>query len=260
MRLTKVAVVLLLSAATALCANTPDVETIVQKSVQANKRDFEAAPEFSHKERDKTASGSKTYQVLMIDGSPYQRLIEVNGEPISKADAEAEAQKEQQERNRRAHETAQQRQARIAKYQKGRNRDNAMMSQLTKAFTFTYIGQKKVDGFDVIALKATPKPGYQPANMQTQVLPGMEGELWIDSKTFQWVRVMAHVIHPVSIDGFLAQVEPGTQFELEKKPVSEDIWLPSYFCMKANAKVFYLFNHNSSEEDHFWDYQPLAKR
>jgi len=35
------------------------------------------------------------------------------------------------------------------------------------------------------------------------------------------------VIRPVVIEGFLARVEPGTRFELEKMPVAGDIWLPS---------------------------------
>lgn len=53
------------------------------------------------------------------------------------------------------------------------------------------------------------------------MLRGMEGELWIDEATFQWVKVQARVIRPVSIEGFLARVEPGTRFELEKMPVAD---------------------------------------
>ena len=47
----------------------------------------------------------------------------------------------------------------------------------------------------------------------------MEGTLWIDRDTFQWVKVEAQVTRPVKIVGFLAEVEPGTHFELEKKPI-----------------------------------------
>jgi len=37
-------------------------------------------------------------------------------------------------------------------------------------------------------LKATPRPGYEPPNNEAKVLTGMEGKLWIDEKTFQWVK------------------------------------------------------------------------
>jgi len=66
----------------------------------------------------------------------------------------------------------------------------------------------------------------------------MEGELWIDKKTFQWIKVEATVIHPVSIAGFLAEVEPGTHFELEKMALEENLWLPKHFAMKSRAKIF----------------------
>lgn len=237
----------------------PDVQTIIQKSVVAIQRDFQLAPEYNHKERDRTSAGSKTYQVTMIEGTPYQRLMAVNGKPLSPEQNEQERKKQEQVAAQRRSESSQQRQARIAKYEKNRRRDHAMMEQLTRAFDFKLIGQGKVRGFTVYILKATPKPGYQPPNMETQVLPGMQGELWIDTKTYQWVKVTARVIHPVSIEGFLAQVEPGTQFELEKSPVDDNVWLVSHFSVKSQAKVLYLFNHDSSEDDTYFDYQHVAE-
>jgi hypothetical protein len=236
----------------------PDAQDIIQKSVVANQHDFQSAPDYNHKERDRTSNGSKTYQVTMIEGSPYQRLIAVNGKPLSPGQNEQEQKKQEQAIAQRRSESSQQRQERIAKYQKDRKRDHAMMEQLTRAFDFKLIGQSQVRGFTVYVLKATPKPGYQPPNIETQVLPGMQGELWIDTKTYQWVKVTARVIHPVSIEGFLAQVEPGTQFELEKSPVDDNVWLASHFSMKSQAKVLYLFNHNSSEDDTYFDYERAA--
>lgn len=239
----------------ALGAAQPDARTIIETSVKANDRDFAAATAYDHKERDQTSGGSKTFEVFMLDGSPYRRLIEVNGEPLSANQAQAEKSKEAQERRKRSTESASQRQARIAKFETNRRHNQAMMAQLAEAFTFTLQGECKLGSYDVYDLKAAPKPGYRPPSMETQVLTGMQGELWIDTKSFQWVRVKAQVIHPVSIAGFLAQVEPGTEFELEKAPVASDVWLASHFSMKADAKVMFLFDHNSQEDDTFWDYR-----
>jgi hypothetical protein len=93
--------------------------------------------------------------------------------------------------------------------------------------------------------------------MDSQVLRGMHGEMWIDQQTYQWVRVRASVIHPVSIEGFLAQVEPGTEFDVEMSPVSGDIWQFTHYSMKAHAKVLFMFSHNSQEDDTYFDYQPV---
>jgi hypothetical protein len=229
-------------------------QTIIQRSVEANNRDWKEAPEFDFCERDQEKGTDKTYSVTMVDGSPYERLIAVNGKPL-----EPSQQAEEQEKLRRAsaerqHESPSKRSARIAKYEAERRRNQTMTSQLTAAFDFTLVGEQELKGRKVYVLKATPRPGYHAVNRDSEVLTGMEGQLWIDHDTYQWVRVEAHVIHPVRISGFLAEVEPGTRFELEKTPVSDDVWLTSHFSMKADAKVLMLVSHHSQEEDTFFDY------
>jgi hypothetical protein len=182
----------------------------------------------------------------------------VNGKPLSKAQEAEELRKQQQTTAERRAESPEQRRKRIEKFEKERTRDNLMMEQLTKAFNFTLTGQHKLRGFTVWMLKATPRPGYQPPNMETQVLPGMQGQLWIDQKSYNWVKVTAEVIRPVSIEGFLAQVQPGTRFEMDKSPVGNGIWQISHFSMKSSAKILYMFNHSSQEDDTYFDYQPIA--
>jgi hypothetical protein len=232
-----------------------DVSKIISNSVAANQRDYNAAPDFDHKERDRTASGTKTYQITMIDGSPYQRLIAINGKPLSSSEEAYEHKKQAQAENGRHSQSEPDRKRRIASYEADRRRDNQMMNQLTVAFDFTLLGEHKLRGFSVWMLKATPKAGYHPPNMETQVLPGMLGELWIDKETYQWVKVTARVIHPVSIEGFLAQVEPGTQFELENEPVGSGVWQPSHFAMRSQAKVLFLINRSSQADETYYDYE-----
>ena len=232
-----------------------DVGEIIQRSVAANEGDFRAEPEFAHKVLENGPQGSKTYQVKMIEGSPYRRLVAVNGEPLSKEAEQAEEKKQQQAVEKRHSESLAERQKRIANYQKSRNRDHAMLGQLTKAFTFTLMGEEKLGPFDVYHLRADPKPDYHPPNMETEVLTGMKGQLWIDKASYQWVKVTAEVVHPVSIAGFLAQVEPGTEFELEKMPVENGVWLPKHFAMKSRAKVLMMVNRSSHEDQTFSDYR-----
>jgi hypothetical protein len=235
----------------------PDMATIIQKSVQANDWDFKAAPRFNYKQRERTKGRVKTTQVTMIDGSPYERLIEVSGKQLDSKAAAAEEQKQQAEFQRRKDQDGAERKKRIEKYERDRTRDHVMMAQLSAAFSFTLLGERKVRGFKVWALKAMPKPGYKPPNMQAQVLPGMQGEMWIDQKTFEWVKVMAKVTRPVSIEGFLAQVQPGTEFEVEKSPVAHGVWQITHFSSIANAKVLHMISHNEQDDVTFFDFQPV---
>jgi hypothetical protein len=242
-----------------LVAQQPSVQQIIENSVAANQADFKAAVNFNWVETDKTGRSSKTSVVTMIEGTPYYRLIAVNGRPLSSSQEAQEEKKQQQVIAQRRAETPEQRRQRIEKFEKERRRDNAMMEQLTKAFDFTMIGQHRVHRFNVYVLKATPRPGYKPPSMELQVLTGMQGELWIDQKSFHWVKVTAQVIHPVSIEGFLAEVEPGTRFELENLPVGDgSTWQASHFAMRSNAKIFHLFTRESSEDDTYTDYKPVS--
>jgi len=60
-----------------------NVETIIQKSVEANNRDWDADPEFDYTERDEEKDGIKTHEVTMLYGSPCRRVVAVNGHPVS---------------------------------------------------------------------------------------------------------------------------------------------------------------------------------
>jgi len=235
-----------------------DVAGIIRQSTEANDRDWAAAPNFDNSERDRTKDGGKTYAVKMLDGSPYQRLIEVNGHELTAAKQQEEQKKYQDAVAKRQHESPDKRSERIAKYQAERKRDHTMLEQMTTAFDFRLVGKHMLSGHKVYVLKATPRKGYKPPDRDSQVLTGMEGTLWIDQKTFQWVKVEAHVTHRVRIEGFMAEVEPGTSFELEKRPVTRDIWLASHYSMKSDAKVMLLIPHKDAEEDTFFNYHEAA--
>jgi len=82
----------------------------------------------------------------------------------------------------------------------------------------------------------------------------MRGTLWIDKDSFQWVKVAADVVHPVFIAGFLARVEPGTRFEVEKAPVADGVWLPTHFAMKSRANILFVLTHRENEDETYFDY------
>lgn len=253
--------VLILCSLVPLSGSSPelDANAIIQRSANAIQVDWNAAPQYNHVERDVEDRGTKTYQVLMILGSPYQRLLAVNGSPLSAEDQKKEQRKLEEATAQREAESSEQREKRVADYRTERLRDHTMMEELTKAFVFKLSGSAIMHSHRVYVLSATPRPGYRPSAKETEVLTGMRGKLWIDQATFQWVKVRAEVIHPVSIDGFLATVEPGTQFELDKAPVSGRIWLPSHFSMRSRAKILSLIGHRGHADETYFDYRRAAQ-
>jgi len=246
------------SAGVAAAPKTPDAATIIQRSVDAMHRDWQESEHYIHLERDVEAHGSKTFQILMIEGSPYQKLTAVNGKPLSPGEAKREEQKLRDEVKSRCGESPSAKQKRIAEYQKEQKRDHEMIGELTKAFTFKVAGQQRVNGRQTWLLNAIPKPGYQPPSLETKALTGMAGKLWIDSATFEWVRVEAHVVQPVSIEGFLARVEPGTVFELVRAPVTNALWAPSHFSERSKARIMGFIGHSTHDDETYSHYRPAS--
>jgi hypothetical protein len=242
----------------------PNPEEIVRRSVDAIKEDWAEAPKYSYIERDveskkSSAAMSKTYRVLMIDGSPYNMVTAMNDEPLSPEEKRAEQRKLQREIEKRQSESDRERRRRIAKYQKERDHDHEMLQLMVKAFEFHLAGQAQVDGHQCWILDAVPKAGFEAENHEGHVLKGMKGKLWVDEATNQWVKVHAEVVKPVNFYGFLAKVGPGTEFELEQEPVANGVWMPKVFHVQVRASALGFFSENSNENDTYRDYQPMPQ-
>lgn len=234
------------------------VRAIIQRSVEANNRDWQAAPEYSYCERDRTPGGTRAYSVTMILGSPYRRLVAVNGKPLPRGQQAAEQSKLDETIARRRSESPGERARRIAQYRNDRQRDHELIGQLAVAFDFRLLGLRKLGPREVYLLQASPRPGYKPPNCDSTVLAGMQGKLWVDANTFQWVKVEAEVVHPVWIEGFVARVEPGTRFALEYTPLTSGVWLPSRYVMRSRAKVLLLFSRRDQADESYFGYQKAA--
>jgi hypothetical protein len=131
-----------------------------------------------------------------------------------------------------------------------------MILEMIAAFDYKLVAETKMDGRDVYQLAATPKAGYVPPDRDAKVLTGMKGTLWVDKETYQWVKLEADVIRPVSFYGFLAKVGAGTRFELEQEPVAAGLWMPKRFSTRVFALALGFINQNSTDDETYRDYLP----
>ncbi len=243
---------------------TSAVSAIIQHSVEANTQDWMLQTNFSHLERivknkidaneHIESSGSKTFEVLMIAGSPYSRLIAVNNEPLSNAQQQIEQDKLDREIAERQGESESERNARINKYRQERSDEHLLMQQMVAAFNFEQVGEEQIEGVECYRFKATPKSDYNPPVQKARVLKGMQGQMWIDKQQYHWVKVQAEVTEPVSLDFFIAKVNPGTRFELQQANFG-GYWLPKYFIQTVRASVLGLYGFRSQEETFYSDYR-----
>ena len=230
-----------------------------------NDADFQALPKYSHMETDvevkvdssgrQKSRTQKTFQVMMMEGSPYEKLTAINGRPLSAAERQKEEQKLKREIEKRRTESAGARRARTAKYEKSRSSDHLLMQQMVDAFQFSMVGEETVDGHPAYVLDAVPRPDYRPVNQEAKVLTGMKGRLWVDKAGYHWIKVKAEVTKPVSYALFIAKVGPGTRFEFEQAPVTDKLWLPKHFQQDVNAAVMGMIPIRTREDETYTKYQ-----
>jgi hypothetical protein len=259
---------LALSSLSAVCLaarpETPlNAAEIIHRSAAVNTSDWKAQPNFSFREDDTKSKidsngqvhvePSKAYEVMMIEGTPYYRLIAIDNEPLSRAQQQQEHKKLKAEIARRQNESARDRQARLVKYRNTRAEEHMLMQEMLAAFTFHLVGEERIDGTDCYLLDAVPNPDYHPSVERARVLTGMKGRLWIDKANYHWVRVRAQVISPVEFGLFIAKVKPGTSFELDQAPVG-DVWLPKCFTETVNATVLGFYGMRTRNEEHYSSY------
>jgi hypothetical protein len=242
----------------------PAPDEIVRKSVEATKSDWAHAAQYSYLERDVESKRhsrplSRTYRVLVIDGSPYNLVTAIDDLPLSPYEKAAEQRKLRKEIAKRQKESEREREKRIDKYRRENEHSHEMLQEMIDAFEFRLAAEAQVDGRACWVLDAEPKPGYEPDGREGRVLKGMRGRLWIDKAAYQWVKVHAEVVKAVNFYGFLAKVGPGTEFDLEQAPVAADIWMPKAFKVSVRASALGFFSENSDESDTYRDYQPMPQ-
>lgn len=244
-------------------ASPPDAHELMARAVHVTEANWTQAPNYSFnrtevKSKRDSAPVQNHYQVLMIEGSPYLKLIARDGHPLSAAEAEEQEQKYQREVSKRQHESERERRKRMDKYNEDRNRDHALLMELCDAFDYSVTGEQMLDGRSVWVLHGTPKPNYVPKSREAKVLAGMDVTFWIDKKTYQWPRIEAEVKTPVYLYGMIGKVNTGTKFLLEQEPVSSSLWLPKHFKMQVNATALGFFNQDSSSDETYTNYRRMG--
>ena len=232
-----------------------DVSDLIRRSVAATQADWQAAPRYEYRERDVKGKNIETYEVTMIEGSPYYRLVARDDRPLSPEQQVQEKAKFQRELNKRRHESSTQRAKRLSRYQHERDEDHVFLIEMAQAFSYRLLGEAVVDGRSVFVLEATPRYDYRPPNAKAKVLTHMRGKLWIDKTEYQWVKVEAEVTASVSLY-LVAHVGPGTRFMLEQMPVAKNLWLPKRFVTQIRFSVLGV-RENRTEEETYSDYRPI---
>ena len=255
--------VLLLAACTLAAAQDP--REIVRRSVQLMDHNLAIARNYTFLERSETReldSGAhvKTrkillYDVTMLEGSPYRRLVGKDDHPLSPEEERTEQKKLADSIAQRRKETPAERARRIADWEKKRQREREPLAEVPDAFNFRIAGEGQIDGRDAWIVEGTPRPGYHGRSNLAKLFPKFRGTLWIDKADYQWVKTEAEVIDNISWGLFVARLSKGARLSVQMTRVNDEVWLPKRIEAKASARVALVKKFNIEADTSFSNYR-----
>lgn len=232
-----------------ICISAPaqDARQIVLKSLDANDANSRIAKNYTFVERieqrDLDDAGrlkkrdSRTYDVTLLEGSPYRRLLQRDDAPLLPAEEAKEREKLERSIAQRKKETPGERSRRLADWEAKRKKQQEEFRQLLDAFDPKLAGEQILEGRPVYVIEMLPHPGYRPRGGVTRLYPRLKGCLWIDKTGHEWVKAEAEAIDTLSLGWIVARVYKGTHFVFEQSRVNNEVWMPKHVIVAYSARL-----------------------
>jgi hypothetical protein len=242
-----------------------DAREIVRRAVELDSTNAKLARNYTflqrQDERELDGAGKiksenlETWDITMLEGSPYRRLVARNDQPIAAEEQRREDEKLRHSIEDRGHESSAERDRRLAEWNARRERQRAPVRELPDAFDFTLTGNEVLDGRPVYVIAASPKPGYKPKSTWAGFFPKVRLRLWIDQHDYQGARIEMEVLDTISMGGFLLRVSKGSRLLIEQSRVNDEVWLPKKVSLHASARVLLVKGVNRDVDLTFSDYK-----
>jgi hypothetical protein len=198
---------------------------------------------------------SRTSEVLVVYGEHIERLIAKDDKPLSADEAKKEDERIQKITDKRKNESESDHRKRIEREEKEREDGRKFVREIADAFDFRIAGSELIDGRDTWILNAEPRPGYQPKDRESKMLPKLRGQIWIDKAETQWTKFDLTTLDTISFGLFLARIHKGTRIVVEATRVNDEVWLPKHVSLHVGVRVALLKNFNEDIEQTFHDYK-----
>lgn len=247
---------------------TKDPREIVQRSIEIDHRIRDLARNYTCQQREVLkhldshgqlkSTETWTWDITVLYGEPYSRLIQKDDKPLSQKDEQKEQEKIDKFISKHKNESDEERLKREAHEKKEREEGRAFLRDIANAYDFRIVGEEAVDGRDAWILEATPRKDFHPTQPHADILPKLKGKIWIDKQEYYWVKAEAEAIDTISFGLFLARVHKGSQFSFEQVRLNNEVWLMHRFYINASVRELLFKNEGLEQEDTFSNYKKFT--
>jgi len=206
---------------------------------QALARELNAAGDTSHPMsyllRKTSPRLTTTKEIMETRDGAVAKLLEVNGEPLGPAGA-------QNEDARLAALSTDPGRQRHRKQAEDEDRDRVLkvLRAMPSAFVFEDAGPGTDATGKVERYTFTPNRKFSPEDMETEVLAGFVGEIWIDQQNGRVTHLEAHLQRDIDFMwGILGRLNKGGWITIEQADVGGGQWRTVRFQMAMNGRVVF---------------------
>jgi hypothetical protein len=240
---------LLVCAPSLLAQQAPDA-SLVRRALAVELR---SATDTQHPMRYRLRKSSSrlatTKEIVETRDGAVARLVAINDQPLSPGDE----QKEQSRLDSLVSDSSLQRHRKQSE-ENDTNRVRSVLRAMPDAFNYNYAGSASGPTGAIAKFTFQPNPGFTPTNLETDVLPAMSGEIWINPMDERVVRIEGHLQRDVNIGwGLFGRLYKGGSVLIEQSDVGNHQWRTVRLQLAMEGRV--LFRDRSfdtvEEQSHF---------
>ncbi|MGB0081935.1 MAG: hypothetical protein WBP90_10480, partial [Terracidiphilus sp.] len=195
-----------------------------------------------------------TKEIMETRDGEVARLIAINDKPLSAADES----NEEARLNELLGDPGRQRRRKQAEDEDAGRALNVLRA-MPRAFLYQDAGPGQGPTGKVERFTFRPNPAFSPLYLETEVLPAMAGEIWIDPVRLRVVRLQGHLQQDVDFGwGILGRLNKGGWIVIEQADVGGGQWRTVRFQMQMSGRVVFKTRVFDTAEEQT-NYAPLPQ-
>jgi hypothetical protein len=190
-------------------------------------------------------STEKLYQVMLIGGLPFPRLVRIHGRELSAKELEKENQRETAFR---------QRVTRVDFNKKAKRKEGLATQDLVERFDFKITKREIIEDRPTLIITFAPRAGLPENSIEDKVFAKVFGTVWIDEAEAEIAKLDASVRGPIPL-GWFGAVGSLNKFQatLERSRMPDGVWVnrKSTFSIVARKLLTAIRTRTTEESSNF---------
>jgi hypothetical protein len=219
-------------------AHAQDAQTIVNQAVQTElAADAADHSRWLYFDVDRKPNSTLEQWVAETRGGDLQRVLEDNGQKLSKAEQQSKMENFIRDPGAQARQ------------RKNGQHDDQQASQMLSMLPHAFIWTKALTEGNTTVLHFKPDPNFHPPTWESRVFAAMEGEMTVNNAQHRIVSLKGRMIHDVRfVGGLFGYLKAGGSFDVERRETGKGVWQITETHVHIQGRAL-LFKDISEDED-----------